>query len=242
MADEVKFNTGFNGCNDRLAIVKNETVPRRLDEFTEIESGAATTVDDYLYVDGNGLDKKIKVSTLLNPKRTKSDWAEEREDEDSFILNKPGVNNLETDMVSSYNVGGIRAGHVFEKGTTVREIIDMLLSLNADGYFLAQITESNPSGLTEEELIEIDKDNKNHIAITPDILSNGYFWTINTDNDYFYIAIKSTEDTRIKVEKIKQAGFDIELKYQRVGSYRVWYFDKPSKGKFILRVVFKNEG
>ncbi len=241
MADEIKFNTGFNGCNDRMAILKNELVPRRMESLPEIGDGSEVTDNDYIYVDSDNLDKKIRVSTLLNSERIQSDWSVEDETKSAFIRNKPGCDNLEEDMVALYNIGGIKAGHVFSKGTSVRDIIDMMLSLNNQGYFLRHTVDYNPEEITEEQLIEFDTVSTNRIPLTTDILSNGYQWEIHPDNEYFFIAINDIDDIGIKVEKIKQAGFDIGLKYQRVGSYRVWYFDQPSKGNFILTVLFKNE-
>ena len=69
---DINFNSGFTGCNDRMAILKNETVPRKLDSFTEIQ-GADINTDMYVYVDENGKSERIRLGEIVNTTATQAD-------------------------------------------------------------------------------------------------------------------------------------------------------------------------
>ena len=58
MPRDIKFNSGFVGCDDKCAIKRHELVPRRLKENHTFEKITAEAISDNLqvYVDNNGED------------------------------------------------------------------------------------------------------------------------------------------------------------------------------------------
>lgn len=69
---DINFNSGFTGCNDRMAILKNATVPRRLDDIEEIDS-SGIGLDMYVYVDDGGKDRKINLGDIASANAMQSD-------------------------------------------------------------------------------------------------------------------------------------------------------------------------
>ena len=148
---DVIFNSGFTGCNDRMAILKNETVQKDLSDYSEVLSTNVGT-DMYVYVDDAGKPSKIRLGEIITSNAVQPDWAEKDTTSYAYIRNKPADLVIDEDIVSLYNIGGINAGQLFKAGTAVTDIIKKLLYTNAPvtlRFGLIPGTDKIPETITE---------------------------------------------------------------------------------------------
>lgn len=196
---DINFNSGFTGCNDRMAILKNETVPRKLDTFTEINPTDINT-DMFVYVD-DGESKKIRLGNIINTTASQPDWDETDESSYSYIRNKPDNLVLDRDVTSLFNVGGIRIGDTFEKGTPLHDIIIKLLSFTEKitniKFGIVDTLNIGQASFIDELKTDV-QENK------ADLLSNGWTHTFTVDNEYYVLAVPA--ELGIEVKEVLQDG------------------------------------
>lgn len=206
---DIIFNSGFTGCEDRMSILRNATVPRKLGDFEEIEPAEINT-DMFVYVDSAGKGKKIKLGNIVDTSASQADWDEEDESSYSYIKNKPDI-KLNEELVSLFNVGGIKAGDVFTKGTSLYDIVIAMLSARHDDlpiHFgllselpLAWTGEFITTNLTQLENVDL-----------ADIMTNGLACNIEgADNQFYVLAIPTS--LGIKVSEVIQEGLKLDFRY-----------------------------
>lgn len=213
---DINFNAGFTGCEDRMNILKNATVPRNLSEFTELEPAEIDT-NMYVYVDHAGKGEKIKLGNIIDTSATQADWDEKDEYSYSYIKNKPDL-VFNEDFVSLYNIGGVSSGQVFPAGTSIIEVLKEILSVSGDVVFRFGIIDADDYGALPGDfsVYQLQEYDNNKLA---DILQKG--WSPNNGNpitlesgrtgngQFFILAIPKSE--RITLEKCYQAGYALGL-------------------------------
>lgn len=202
---DINFNAGFTGCEDRMAILRNETVPRRLDDFNEIYESDITT-DMYVYVD-DGTGKKIRLGNIIDSTATQSDWDETDEGSYAYIRNKPEI-KLTKSLTSLYNVGGVKAGDKFEAGTSLYDIIVSILSYTEIAAALRFGILNDLPEIWTGEYIE------NHLSLVDEvsyneIMSEGLVRNFDANNQFYVLAIPS--EYGIKVTDVIQEGLKLDF-------------------------------
>ena len=261
---DINFNSGFTGCEDRMAILKNETVQRDLSGFKELEAAEIDT-NQFVYIDDNGKPAKIRLGTIIDTNAVQADWTDTDPESYAYIKNKPDI-ALDEDLVSIYNVGGVHKGDVFARGTSMMEIIKNILS-----------STSNDTGIRFGLLNEIPNWNTFNpesdltIASTQTVaslLQYGFEVNFTANNQYYVLAVPATlgtesEDgytaTNVEVDSVLQNGFPLsfeKININIVNSSALWYIYLPTKetypdntskyarttGKFKITYTFKEVG
>ena len=232
MPRDINFNAGFNGCSDKMNILRNEVVPRRLDKFEEIAS-EDVDINSYIYVDKDGENAKIKLGDVITANAVQSDWDQEDDTKYDYIKNKPSM-KLEEDLVSLYNIGGIHIGQIFEKGTPILDIMKEMLSVSTPEVFRIGAIDSlsiNPLSMEEVEVT------------TAQLISEGYTRELTLNNQYYAIAIPKS--SRIILDKVYQAGYALGI--QKLDLDEAWdlYVDANgarTTGTFTFEYRFKFKG
>ena len=213
---DINFNAGFTGCEDRMAILRNATVPRKLDNFTEIEPAEIST-DMYVYVDNAGKSEKIKLGNIIDTSASQADWDEDDEASYSYIRNKPDL-TFDEDFVSLYNIGGVSSGQVFPAGTSIMEVLKEILSVSGDVVFRFGIIDADDHGALPGDFSVYQLQEYDNVKLAS-IIQNG--WSPNDGNpitlepgrtgsgQFFILAIPKSE--RITLEKCYQAGYALGL-------------------------------
>lgn len=216
----INFNAGYNNCNDKVAILRNEVVQRKLDNFEEI-TNEDVDVNSYVYVDQNGSPARIKLGDVITANATQSDWDQTDDTKFDFIKNKPEI-KLSERLISLYNVGGIKAGQIFEEGTPIIDIMKELLSVSNPSMFRFGVVTADERGMipldfTIQQLTEVEISTADLIAegfnpndikwkdVFPEFQGEG----VTLNDQFFVIAIPS--DSVIEIDKCYQAGYVIEL-------------------------------
>lgn len=236
---DIKFNSGYNECEARMSILKNETVQRDLD-YDEITNDDVT-VDSYVYVDQNGKPAKMKLADVIASNAMQSDWLQEDDKKLDYIKNKPQI-TLEEDLVSLYNLGGIKMGQVFKKGTPFIEIVQELLMTTTPEVFRFGVVDS---------LLDFDLESVEEFEIsTASLISDGWQHELTFNNQY--LALLIPEDSHVDVKRVYQAGYALDL--QEVTGYTVLDEDRkvwklytnaemaPITGTFTFVFKFKFTG
>lgn len=203
---DINFNSGFTGCNDRMAILKNSTVPRRLDEFPEVDS-TEMGLDMYVYVDDNGTDKKMSLGDITNPGAMQSDWESTDEESYAYIKNKPDL-KLKEDLTSLYEVGGVRVGQVFPENTSLYDILIDILSTTKDAILYFGLVDEIPASWTISDidaLNQIEAKAADLIAVG----TNPKYTTFDANNQYYVLAVP--KEYGIKVSEVSQNGFLLDF-------------------------------
>lgn len=211
---DINFNAGFTGCEDRMAILRNATVPRKLDDFTEIEPAEIDT-DMYVYVDNAGKSEKIKLGNIIDTSASQPDWDEDDEASYSYIRNKPDL-YLKEDLISLYNIGGVKAGDIFEKGTSLYDIIRSILSAiePTEGIrfgVINEIPEWSGEFITNnlvsiEEYLGIDSG----IGLAR-LLGEGLSLNFKASNQFYVLAVPS--NAGLEVSEVLQEGLKLNFVY-----------------------------
>ena len=69
---DIQFNSGYNTCDARMSILRNETVRRDLD-YKEI-GPEDIEVDSFIYVESEGEPYKLQLASIMDVKQgTQSD-------------------------------------------------------------------------------------------------------------------------------------------------------------------------
>ena len=212
----INFNAGYNNCNDKVAILRNEVVQRDLKDFEEL-AGEDVDINSYIYVDQNGKPARIRLGDVISSNAVQSDWDQTDDTKYDYIKNKPELKFTE-DFVSLYNIGGVAAGQPFTAGTSVMDVLKEMLSVTGDVVFRFGIIDADdhgalPGDFSVNQLPEYD-------AYTlAEILQNG--WSPNDGNpitlepgrtgngQFFVLAIPTSQ--RITLEKCYQAGYALGL-------------------------------
>lgn len=241
---DINFNAGFNGCNDKVAILRNSVVQRELDSF-DIMTNDDVDINSYIYVDhkveGKTIPSKMLLSEVIASNATQSDWDEEDDTKLDYIKNKPEV-ELQEDLISLYNIGGIKLGQVFEKGTSYLDIMKELLSTSRPEVFRFGVVDDlyNFDILSVEEF-EIP---------TSDLIAEGFVHELTFNNNY--LALLIPEDSHVDIKAIYQAGYSLGIDkvegYSMIDDDRVaWKLytnarKAPITGTFTFDLKFKFAG
>ena len=194
---DINFNAGYNGCTDKVAILKNEVVQRDLTNYNEITS-EDVDINSFIYVDHDGNSSKIKLGDVITANAVQSDWDQEDDTKYDFIKNKPEL-KLSEDLVSLYNIGGIKIGQIFEKGTSIFDIMKEMLSTDTpEDFYIGVINTLSPDLTTDMEEISMP---------TSVLISEGYKVTMTLNNQYWALAIPKS--SRIEVKSIYQEGYSL---------------------------------
>ena len=205
---DINFNSGFTGCEDRMAILKNSTVPRNLGELEEIEPADINT-EMYVYVDEAGKGKKIKLGNVVDESASQVDWDEEDDTSYAYIKNKPIV-DLPEDLISLFNVGGVKAGDVFPAGTSIYDLLVRVLSAPHDDVpFYFGVLNEFPlewsaafitSALELQDNVDLQES-----------LTNGFSVTFTANNQFYVLAVPKT--LGIEVSEVIQDDLKLNFRY-----------------------------
>lgn len=252
---EILFNSGFTGCNDRMAILKNETVQRDLSKFKELDSGDFST-EQYVYVDDAGKPARVKLEKVITSDGVQSDWEEDDQTSLAYILNKPDLTfGLEDDSREEftviYDVGGLRRGDKISASESAVEILRKILISTDDhtGVKVGLIKFGElPTDWNEFDLNKLT-DIPNTVA---DLLEYGYNYKFSASNDYYVIAVPRTLD--IELEKVYQDSFVLGYNTEHItsGGEVIWdiylpvyntYTDEPTYApvtgeNFVVKYTF----
>lgn len=256
----INFNSGLNGCNDKISILKNEVILKDLKKYEDTRNDSEVSFEDsYLYVDQQGQPTKIsliEVMTGAPVDEVQADWDQTDESKFSYIKNKPVV-VLDEDVVSLYNIGGIYAGQEFKKGTTVVDIIKELFSSGGkDNIVKLFVTDFEPDTITVDQLDEIEPkfapqgfyEQKVLNLTSTELVTHGLIWMnsngkdIVVDNQYYMLALPASFG--VIVDDIFQAGFPISYEVTKVYGPEgdlLWYLYHDSNrvtGKYTFKYTF----
>ena len=221
---DIQFNSGYNACEARMSILKNETVHKDLD-YSEIRP-EDVEVDSFIYVENDGNPSKMRLSSIIDERQgLQVDWDETNPDSLSFIKNKPEM-KLEENIIAAYNVGGIKAGDVVEKGTSLDEVIKRILSIAESAFVrfgvLNTVDDINPDYVPS---FTVD---------VPTILQEGLvFKDIDLKNQYYVLLVPNDSDLR--VSGVFQSGYKLSTKSKTIvdaagKSWTAYYPSVPATG------------
>ena len=231
---DINFNAGLNGCADRVAILKNETVPQ---DLANLESMEVSTIGDesYIYVDDNGSPKKIKLNEVKTG-AIQSDWDQSNVTAADYIKNKPTI-ELEEDIKSFYNVGGIYAGQVIPAGSSALDILNMIFETSDILDFVFGVVSNWGEVETVEQIGEVEE-----IARSEAMLKGIIKKDVTLNNNYYVFAIR--KDSRAYVSKILQAGFSTEFSVKEIvdadgATWNMCYYPVPTTGTYTFLYKLK---
>lgn len=203
MSRDINFNSGYNNCHDKVAILKNETVRTKLRDYAEMTNDDVD-INSYVYVDheveGRTVPSKMKLSEVIASNAMQSDWDEEDPTKLDYIKNKPYL-ELTEDLVSLYNVGGLKRGQVIPKGTKILDVLKEIISVTGEAVFRFGVISADehgalPGDFSIDDLQEFD-DKK-----LADILAYG--WSPNpqdcpdlTFDDLGNLILTGSDDQRV---------------------------------------------
>ena len=236
---DINLNSGYNNCNARMSILRNETVRRDLD-YEEIDNDDVD-INSYVYVSQNGEPAKMKLADVIASNAMQSDWHQEDPTKLDYIKNKPPI-ELQDDLVSLYNLGGIKMGQIFKKGTPYIEIVkELLMTTTPETFRFGVVDDINNFELESVEEFEIS---------TATLIAEGWQHELTFNNQY--LALLIPEDSHVDVRRVYQAGYALDL--QEVEGYsvldgnnKVWklYTNAemaPITGTFMFVFKFKFNG
>ena len=234
---DMNMNAGYNACDARMKILKNETVQKDLD-YDEIKVDDVKT-NSFVYVSQGGSPTKIKLASLLDPKEgIQSDWEEKDVTSLAYIKNKP-LFYTENELIAAYSLGGIKRGDTIPAGSTALDILVRMFTANESVAFRFGVLDSietiRVDNLTLQEPIKLEE-----------ALTKGYFIDdVHLDNQFYVFAVP--ENSGIVVDSVYQGGYKISFKYRqaidsRDNSWKVYYQTVPSTGAYNFRYKFKEQG
>ena len=225
---DIQFNSRYNNCDARMSILKNETVSRDLN-YKELEP-QDIDINSYIYVEDNGEPYKLKLASVIDEKQgVQSDWAEENKESLAYIKNKPPY-ELEEDLVSSYTVGGIKAGDVIEAGTSLLDIIKKILNIAESAIIkfgvLDSVDEINPLMLLD------------YTINVPEVLYQGVKFDNVELNNQYYVLLINVED-KLKLDKVFQGGYRISTRAKTFTdknnkTWHAYYPSVPTTGNYTF--------
>lgn len=225
---DMNMNAGYNQCDARMKILKNETVQKDLD-YSEIKKSDINE-KSFVYVDNNGKPSKIKLAAIADPNEgVQSDWDEEDELSLAYILNKPNF-TLKEDIVSNFNVGGIKIGTVLEAGSSALDILVKMLTSSEQVIFKF------------DSLVNIDRIRPTEMPDLPvknvsDILVEGLLIEdVELHNEYYVLLVP--RDSKLEVKEVYQGGFNISFKKKEIANYDMYYQGTPSTGTYTFKYKF----
>jgi len=197
----IHFNAGYNGCGDSIEILKNEIVPRDLTNLEEMTNDDVD-INSYIYVDHDGEASKIKLGRVIANDMVQSDWEQDDPTKFDFIKNKPEL-TLQEDIVALYNIGGIRAGRKFEKGTSILEMIKEAISVDTPEIIYAGAIDSL-APIVEEDMERIN-------TSSAELVNNGLVReNVDLQNQYYAIAIP--KNAGVEVTGVYQEGYSLSFR------------------------------
>lgn len=248
----VILNSGFCGCDDRFALLEEDTIPRRLadSDIPEVRSNYKSNGKMYVYVDNDGKDAKVSLDSILYPSHVNADWNATRGNDSegyyynpAYIYNKPDFEGFEKDVDRrmkgfeeglcldedfkvTNTVGKVKAGTTLLKGTPLQQIIKDMLTKGV-GTVLKYGVIDDPGrieALEYEENLSVQKLLDDGLTISDLVL----------DGEYHVVAIP--EDAGIKCTKVFQGGHAIDLTEglveEIIDGMRVYHLDMPTIGTY----------
>lgn len=235
---DINFNAGFNGCEARMQILKNEVVQRDLENFDEIGIEDIDT-QTYIYVDKGGDASKIKLASVTDPREgIQSDWAEDNSAELAYIKNKPDF-TLEEDIISPYTIGSIKVNDILHKGMSALDILKMMFGEGET--FSLKVCVLNDSFTNSE--INLSGISTIEYSIA-NALTDGFSFTRTFNNQYYGICLnKEVVDHTLTVDKVYQGSYKLNYKtLQLVDDEKVewilFYQPTPVTGTYTFNYTF----
>lgn len=234
MANELKFNSGFNVCGDKVAILRNEVVPKDLSKVESIgidDLGA----DSYIFVDAGGKEGKISVADIQGGAlRIQPDMAESDPESPRFVRNRLDSNLLLSEQIrTAYAIGGIKKNTVYEAGTPIGQILRDLLATSAvDSGLKFSVVSEIPSSVDDLQDIETNRE---------DLLAKGITFARTFNNQYYALAVPVS--LGIIVDSVIQNGFALSFKkrykFDSQSLYDLYFCELPVTGIYTLKFEFK---
>ena len=169
-----------------------------------------------------------------------SDWDEEDELSLAYILNKPNF-TLKEDIVSNFNVGGIKIGTVLEAGSSALDILVKMLTSSEQVIFKF------------DSLVNIDRIRPTEMPDLPvknvsDILVEGLLIEdVELHNEYYVLLVprdsklevkEVSEKEYSKMNKVTKWLFNISFKKKEIANYDMYYQGTPSTGTYTFKYKF----
>jgi len=236
---DIKFSGGYNNCDDRMAILKNSVVQRRLDKFQQLLSEKFPSLksgEAFVYVDGGvGKDERVDLLDILHADHVNANWDEQDPGSPAYIQNKPDISStlLKDDMTAYYTVGGVKAGDTFAKGTSVVDIIMKMLSLESGEYMFYGKTLAIPTTVNGLTKLNISRQT---------LLQNGFTWNVDLENQFYILAMPKTMHLKLKSLACNTEMFQLDFKVDKTfngNTCNMYYFDLPATGTYNLIYKFE---
>ena len=254
MPRDIRFNSGFVGCDDKCAIMRHELVPRRLKDNERFEDVVAEDITDgmYVYVDNNGEDCKANLSDIIWPEQVRSDWDEIDPKKPAYIENKPVIGDtyVKETFNSTAKVGGINVGDLILEGTPWADILKRILTaINGDAIMYWWTTKTRPEDLTISDFETSGSKYRGQKTISrSELLNEGFEWpkyvdahSYTLDDEWHVIAFN--KDAQIEVDWMEQEGFLISRQegleeIDPGDGYYYYCLANPSTGTFTCKYHF----
>lgn len=250
MPRDIRFNSGFAGCDDKCAILRHEMVPRRLKDNERFEEIVADDITDgmYVYVDNNGEDCKAPLGDIIWPDHVNADWAEENDAKASYIYNKPIIGDtfVKESFNSTAKVGGVEVGELVLKGTPWAEVIKRILTgISGEAYLYWGIVDTDPYEDSEGQItVDWSVSNlQNYKTITrAELINDGFEWPEFYTLDHQRQVIAFNKGAQLDVDWMEQEGFVISrtegLERVEKDGYYFYYLANKSTGVFRCKYHF----
>ena len=256
MPNNIKFNSGFVGCDDKCAIMRHELVPRRLKDNQRFEEISAEDITNgmYVYVDNNGEDCKANLSDVIWPDQVQSDWEEPNPEKAAYIRNKPVIADtfVKETFNSTAKVGGVEVGELILKGTPWADVVRRILAgITGEAYLYWGIVDTDPY-LDSEDVPHVDwtveqlanSAGGGYTTISrAELLNNGFEWpgvVYTLDNARQVIAFN--KDAQLDVDWMEQEGMFLSryegLERAEKDGYYFFYLANRSTGRFRCKYHF----
>ena len=252
MPNNIRFNSGFVGCDDKCAIMRHELVPRRLKDNERFEEISAEDITNgmYVYVDNNGEDCKANLSDVIWPEQINADWEEQNPEKPAYIFNKPMIGDtyVQETFNSTAKVGGVEVGELILKGTPWGDVIRRILtSIQGEAYLYWGIVDTDPwvdseGRLTADwDVMEFKHRGQKTIS-RADLLNEGFEWPDFYTLDHERQVVAFNKNAQLDIDYMEQEGFIISrwegLEKIEKDGYCFYYLSNRSTGTFRCKYHF----
>ena len=236
MANEIKFNSGFNVCGDKVAILRNEVVPKDLSNV-ELLNSSDLGADSYIFVDAGGKEGKVALADIQGGAvKIQPDMSESDPESPRFVRNRLDSNLfLSESLRTAYSIGGIKKNTVYEAGTPVSQILKDLLTASAiDSGLKFGLVSEIPSSVDDLQDVEVNRE---------DLLTKGITFKGAFNNQYYALAVPVS--LGLTVDAVIQSGFELSFekrpKFDAQSLYDLYFCELPVTGTYTFRFEFKEQ-
>lgn len=236
MANEIKFNSGFNVCGDKVAILRNEVVPKDLSDIEQLNI-SDLGAESYIFVDAGDKEGKISLADIQGGAlKIQPDMSESDPESPRFVRNRLDSNLfLSEPLRTAYAVGGIKKNTVYEAGTPISQILkDLLTTSVIDGGLKFGIVSGIPSSVDDLQDVNINRE---------DLLIKGITFEGAFNNQYYALAVPVS--LGLAVDAVIQSGFELSFKkrskFDVQSLYDLYFCEFPVTGTYTFRFEFKEQ-